>query len=137
LAKHPEPRRAQLDGADVVVLTPDEYERLDASRRQAGANASRIRSLSQKLAAATEFFDELEQALADLPACLPGQAGSCGEAPDCARRRVLAMVMARPGPVLTPGSPAVTSAPGPGASVHPRHCSADLLASAGPGGSAG
>jgi hypothetical protein len=101
----------QLNGGDVVVLTPDGYDRLDASRRQAGASASRIQSLSQRLAAATAFLDELEQALAELPACPVGQDDSCGGAPDRARRRVLAMVMARPGP-LTPDSSAVMPAPG-------------------------
>jgi hypothetical protein len=97
VARHPEPRRTRLDGADVVLLTPDEYERLDASRRQAGARVSRVRSLSQTLAAATAFLNELEEAVADLPACLPAQSEGCDEPADCARRRGLAMLTARPG----------------------------------------
>jgi hypothetical protein len=97
MAKHPEPRRMRLDGADAVVLTPDEYERLDASRRQTGANASRIRSLSMKLTVATEFLDELEQAVAVLPSCLPVLTKGCDEPAQCARRRVVEMLATRPG----------------------------------------
>lgn len=60
MARHPEPRRRQLDVADVLLLTHDEYEH----RRQAGAHASRVQSLSQRLAAVTAFLGELGQAVA-------------------------------------------------------------------------
>ncbi len=42
MAWHPQPRRMRLDGADAVVLTLDDYERLDTIRRRAGAQAMRI-----------------------------------------------------------------------------------------------
>jgi hypothetical protein len=34
----------RLDGTEVVVLSPDAYERLDALRRQVGAHSNRARA---------------------------------------------------------------------------------------------
>lgn len=77
MARHPEPQRTQLDGVEMVLLTQDAYERLEAARRQGGAQANRIRSLSQKLSDATAFLDDLERAVAELPVCQLGHSGSC------------------------------------------------------------
>ena len=64
MAWHPQPRRMRLDGADAVVLTPHDYERLDTIRRQAGAQAMRIHTLRQQLAAATQLLEEITRAIA-------------------------------------------------------------------------
>jgi len=82
----------------MVLLTQDAYERLEAARRQGGAQANRIRSLNQKLSETTAFLDGLERAVAELPACQLGHPGSCRKAgTDCVRHRVLAMLQAHPG----------------------------------------
>jgi len=59
---HPQPRRILLDGTDAVALTTDDYDRLDAIRRQAGAQASRIHALREQLAAATALLGAIRQA---------------------------------------------------------------------------
>ncbi len=64
MAWHPQPRRMRLDGADAVMLTLDDYERLDTIRRQAGAQTMRIHTLRQQLAAASELLEQITQAIA-------------------------------------------------------------------------
>ena len=49
MASGTEPRRVVVDGVDMVLLEVREYERLLAARRQAGAQAARIRSLRQQI----------------------------------------------------------------------------------------
>jgi len=61
-ALFPGARRTQLDGSEVVVLTPDAYEQLDAIRRQAGAQATRIHALRERLAEATAALEEIAEA---------------------------------------------------------------------------
>jgi hypothetical protein len=63
MAWHPEPRRIRLDDSEAVVLSPDAYQRLDAIRRQAGAQANRIRALRQQLAGATATLEQIAQAV--------------------------------------------------------------------------
>ena len=94
------------EGAEVVVLEPAAYERLDATRRQVGAQASRIRALRQSLLEATAFLDELEQTLLELPACDLEPAGDCLEdggcersEAGCVRERLLGLLGARPEPL--------------------------------------
>jgi hypothetical protein len=62
-ARFPRARRILLDGAEVIVLPPDDYERLDSIRRQAGAQATRIHSLRQQLANATATLDAIAAAV--------------------------------------------------------------------------
>jgi hypothetical protein len=49
----------------VIVLTPDEYERLDASRRQIGAKNSRIQTLNHELQQAISLLAQIEDVLTD------------------------------------------------------------------------
>jgi hypothetical protein len=62
MAWRPQPRRIRLNGTDVVLLSQDDYDRLDAIRRQAGAQASRIHALREQLADATAVLDTIERA---------------------------------------------------------------------------
>lgn len=62
-ARFPRARRILLDGAEVIVLPLDDYERLDSIRRQAGAQATRIHSLRQQLAHATATLDAIAAAV--------------------------------------------------------------------------
>jgi hypothetical protein len=98
VSKRRQPHRSQFDGVQVVVLDEDAYERLEAARRQAGAQANQIRSLKQKLKEVRTFLDELDQAVADLPACQDLCEGETSGAPQpgCARRAVMALLVARP-----------------------------------------
>jgi hypothetical protein len=49
MAWHPEPGRTRLGNRNVVVLSPDDYQRLETIRRQAGAQASRVSALPASL----------------------------------------------------------------------------------------
>jgi hypothetical protein len=62
MAWRPQPRRIRLNGTDAVLLSPDDYDRLDTIRRQAGAQASRIHALREQLADATATLDTIRQA---------------------------------------------------------------------------
>ena len=98
MARHPGLRTTQLDGAEVVILPRDEYERLDASRRQVGAQANRIRTLQQRLTAMTAFLDKLEQSASAAPAGhQPDHADNCRDCESsCVRRAMIAMLRERP-----------------------------------------
>ena len=84
MAWRPRPRRIHLSGADAVVLTPDDYERLDSIRRQAGAQAVRRHELREQLTAATAALDQIASAAAraDCPC------GTGGLAPACLRETI-------------------------------------------------
>jgi hypothetical protein len=84
VAWHPEPRRMQVDGADVVVLSLESYERLDRIRRQAGALASRTHALAQQLDAATAKLQTIRQAAAEAGCVVLGQSAA-----GCAGARLL------------------------------------------------
>lgn len=69
MSRHPRPRKVTVDGAESVVLTTDEYERLAGLRRQVGAQGTRIRILTQKLNDAQALLSDIERAVAEFPAC--------------------------------------------------------------------
>jgi len=73
---------------DIVVLSPDDYRRLDTIRRQAGAQATRVSALRQQLAGATTSLDEITQAVA-LAECPISQHN---ESTACLRASVLAIL---------------------------------------------
>jgi hypothetical protein len=97
----PEPRRIELDGTEMVVLSPDAYERLDGMRRHVGAHANRVRALQRQLSVASAVIEELRQA-----------AGQPGDAQDgdpagngVFRDRILKILAAHPdlGSLKRPG----------------------------------
>lgn len=87
-ARFPQPHRIRRDGADAVVLTPDAYERLDAIRRQAGAQANRVHSLRQQLAGATATLEAIAEAVRQAECA----AGPDGQPTACLRKTVLAIL---------------------------------------------
>ncbi len=66
MTKGEEPRRARIDGEDVVVLIADEYDRLAASRRQVAAQSAQLHSLKQSLLQARTLLEELDTAADDM-----------------------------------------------------------------------
>jgi len=111
MAWRPRPRRIHLDGTDAVVLTPDDYERLDSIRRQAGAQAVRRHELREQLAAATAVLDQIASA-AVRPDC---PRGTDGRAPACLRENIREILAgpAAASPARLPGTQPGRE-PGPG-----------------------
>jgi len=90
----PEPHRMRLDGAEVVVLAPDAFERLDALRRQVGAHSNRARALQKQLTAATATLEEIREAV-EQAGCAE-ESGHPGDS--CIRERILTILAAHTGP---------------------------------------
>jgi len=90
----PEPRRMQLDGTEVVVLSSDAFERLDALRRQVGAHSNRARALQQQLTAATAILEEIGEAVEQ--AGCTAESGHPGDS--CLRETILTILTAHMGP---------------------------------------
>lgn len=67
----PQPRRITLGGREAVALTPQEYERLLASRRQIGGQSARVRALGRQMRQA-------EQLLRDIEALVTAPEQGCG-----------------------------------------------------------
>ncbi|MDI1461657.1 hypothetical protein QEZ54_11795 [Catellatospora sp. KI3] len=76
MPKAPPPRRATFDGEEFILLSPDEYERLDASRRQVGAALARVRQVSHALGTARTALDAVDAVLADA-GCACAGTGTC------------------------------------------------------------
>ncbi|GIH03574.1 hypothetical protein Rhe02_16410 [Rhizocola hellebori] len=59
-----QPRRAEVDGREFILLTPQEHAKLDAARRQAGAanaRSSRLRGeLTASLAVVAAIAEQVE-----------------------------------------------------------------------------
>jgi hypothetical protein len=93
VTRRPEPHRMRLDGTEVVVLSADAFERLDALRRQVGAHSNRARALQQQLTAATATLEEIRHAVEQ-----DGCAAETGNADDsCVRETILAILAAHAG----------------------------------------
>ncbi|MFJ8921782.1 hypothetical protein [Streptomyces sp. NPDC102415] len=60
----PQPRRITLGGREAVALTPQEYERLLASRRQIGGQSARVRALGRQVRQAEQLLREVEALVA-------------------------------------------------------------------------
>ncbi|MFF5536479.1 hypothetical protein ACFY71_29030 [Streptomyces cinerochromogenes] len=60
MARHPQPRRITLGDREAVALTPEEYERLAASRRQIGGQSARVRVLVQQAKRTERLLHDLE-----------------------------------------------------------------------------
>jgi hypothetical protein len=88
MAWHPAPQRIRLDGRELVLLSPDDFDRLDTIRRQSGALTARVSALRQQLAEATAALSEIDQAVA-LTGCSIEQPGG---RPACLRDRILAIL---------------------------------------------
>ncbi len=97
MSPKPKPRRIQVDGADLVVLTSAAYKILDGARRQVGAQSARIRVLRDHIEELDAFLDELEQVVVGLPPCVPAPCSACGrESVDCVRKSLAAALTRRP-----------------------------------------
>jgi hypothetical protein len=59
------PRRMDVEGEEMVVLSVAEYEHLDASRRQVGARQARLRSLTQQMGELTDLLRLAQQAVTE------------------------------------------------------------------------
>jgi hypothetical protein len=77
--RFPRARRIVLDGAEAVALPPDDFERLDSIRRQAGAQVTRIHTFRQQLADATATLDAIAAAVrqARCITCPDSQSAAC------------------------------------------------------------
>lgn len=67
MGKQIQPRRMRYKDADVIVLEPEEFARLDALRRQAGAQSGQLSAMRGQLNKATELIDAIAAAAEDLP----------------------------------------------------------------------
>lgn len=94
----PKPRRLQVEGTEMVVLTAQDYEKLAGQRRHAGAQASRNRALRDQLEKLnSSHVDEIERAVAELPACPTTPCQGCAPSGDaCAREALIDAVKNRP-----------------------------------------
>jgi hypothetical protein len=81
------PRTATVDGEDVVLLSPEEFQKLDGFRRQSGAQAMRLRSLNLRVTALQSRLDDVRVIAESMPPCShPACPAGCG----CARGLLLA-----------------------------------------------
>ncbi|MDG4795633.1 hypothetical protein [Micromonospora sp. WMMD1082] len=69
MSKPLRPRRATIDGEDLIVLPVADYERLATARRQLGAREARFRGLTGQVRALTSLLADIQQILVDTPAC--------------------------------------------------------------------
>ncbi|MEV0675360.1 hypothetical protein AB0I60_02430 [Actinosynnema sp. NPDC050436] len=93
----PKPRRVQVDGTEMVVLTGSAYESLAGQRRQAGAQAARVRALRTQLDQLISFVDRLDSLVAALPGCPPALCSTClPTGAGCARDALVAELARRP-----------------------------------------
>lgn len=58
-----DPRRITIDGQEFVLLDPVMYERLEASRRQHGAQTGQMAQLRERLKQATRQLDAVRRVL--------------------------------------------------------------------------
>jgi hypothetical protein len=63
VASRVEVRKALLEGETVVVLSPEDFEALDASRRQLGSLRARLAQVTRELRLAQDLLREVETAL--------------------------------------------------------------------------
>ncbi|MET8446821.1 hypothetical protein [Streptomyces sp. NPDC005209] len=85
--QHPQPRHITLGGREAVALTPEEYRRLVASRRQIGGQSARVRVLAQQAKRTERLLRELEALVGGpQPGCPPPQERTgAREAAECDR----------------------------------------------------
>jgi hypothetical protein len=63
-----DPDRTTIQGVEVIVVSPQDYERFSGYRRQVGAQAAQIRSLKQALTDATALLEQVEQLCVEMEA---------------------------------------------------------------------
>ena len=76
MAKAEQLRRAELDGQEYILLTPDEYAKLDAARRQTGAASARALRLRTDLSASLAVLAAVQTQLRASP-CTCQAKGRC------------------------------------------------------------
>ncbi len=111
MSKLPAPRRAEIDGTEMVMLEPLAYEQLRAYRRQAGAQAVRLREQRHRLEKLTARLDDIARLAQALPACPGCPEAGCPASAGCARKLLLAALAdgrraaggGQPGRLLGPG----------------------------------
>ncbi|MFJ4094362.1 hypothetical protein ACIPYS_22500 [Kitasatospora sp. NPDC089913] len=70
MPKAGKPRTVTLHGVQVVVLSPEQYDGLEANRRQLGGLRTQVSRMKQELHRGRGLLSEAEQVLARLPADL-------------------------------------------------------------------
>ncbi|MET8698042.1 hypothetical protein ABZW10_04090 [Kitasatospora sp. NPDC004723] len=68
MPKAGKPRTATVDGVQVVVLSPEQYDGLEANRRRVGGLQTLVARMKQELRHGRRLLSEVEQLLAELPA---------------------------------------------------------------------
>jgi len=63
-ATTPSRQHDDIDGVDMVLLSPADFERLDAARRQVRATTARLHELSHRLRRAEQLLDHIATTLA-------------------------------------------------------------------------
>lgn len=86
----PAPRRMTFKGAEVIVLEPEVYAQLDASRRQLGAKMHQVGSLKRQLQTAVELLDLLDHQVEEMPGCDRSEPGDGA----CCPKHALAVLLA-------------------------------------------
>ena len=92
----PKPRRIQVDGDELVVLSGAAYDNLESQRRQVGAQNTRLRGLKTQLDQLGAFVDQVERAASALPECPVVPCAACVGTGQCAREALIAMLADRP-----------------------------------------
>lgn len=64
MTKRPPPRTTMIDGQEMIVLDPAEYDGLQQLRRQVGSLSTRVNILKQQLHAAAAVIADVEAILA-------------------------------------------------------------------------
>ncbi|MFJ8431164.1 hypothetical protein ACIQ9P_07660 [Kitasatospora sp. NPDC094019] len=67
MPKAGKPRVVTLNGVQVVVLTPEQYDGLEATRRQLGGLRTQVSRMKQELRRGRDLLSEAEHLLASLP----------------------------------------------------------------------
>lgn len=90
-------RRAVVDGQEFILLTPDEYAKLDAARRQTGAASARAVRLRGELTASLAVLADIEAQLQISPC-------TCEVGQQCLRCRLTELAgLGRPASSAGPG----------------------------------
>ncbi|MEU6173613.1 hypothetical protein ABZ832_17035 [Streptantibioticus parmotrematis] len=88
----PQPTRMRLNGREIVLLSQEEYQRLDASRRQVGAQHTRLRKAHQQFETLENLLTQARALLAtrEPHTCSPSHVEQDTTTADCPACRFLA-----------------------------------------------
>ena len=95
MTRRPVPRRLTVDGEEVVVLDVQTFEHLDAERRRAGAQSTRIAMLKDQLRKAQGLLEDVERLARTLTGCSRVTPEFDEHGVACCPRHAFAVVLAR------------------------------------------